>query len=143
MQLQDHVTRQLEALNGTADGEGLAAVCDAYDANGVLFDHGGADEPVRGREALRTYWEQVMGALPTGRLQWGELVSEGRTVVSQLRLTGRHVGGTLYGRPPAGNPVDLPICSVWRLADDRAAVVEHHLYYDGDCLDGQLARGVV
>jgi len=142
MHLQDHVNRQLEALTGTADGESLAAVCDAYDAEGVLYDHGCVEEPVRGREALQSYWAQLMEALPNGRLEWSEPVADGRTVVSQLRLTGRHVGGPLHGRAPAGNPVDVQIRSVWRLADDRDTFVEHHLYYDGDRLDGQLARGV-
>jgi ketosteroid isomerase-like protein len=141
MSPRDHIVTMLQAVNAGSDGERLASLVGSYDADCTLVDHARPQSPVRGREAVQAYWEEILTALPGARLEWEEPVGEGPTMMAQLRLTGRHVGGAMRGRPPAGNPIELELCSVWRLGSD-GDVVEQHLYYDARSLDGQIARGV-
>lgn len=143
MDARGHVEGQLEVLSRAVADGGIDAVDDSYDERCVLIDHTAAGEGICGRPAVAAYWDRLFTALPRGRLDWAEPIVDGRSVVVELRLSGRHVGEALRGRPASGNVVDLPLCSVWRLAQDRDVVLEQHLYYDGDSLDCQLARGVL
>ncbi len=136
------VLGQLEAFNRLGEERGAIRLGESFVDKCTLVDHAAPQRLVVGRSAVVDYWLEFVAALPDCHLECDGLIANGGAVAAPLRLTGTHVGGSLRGRPPAGNRVDLPMCAVWKLDGDLGAVAELHLYYDGCSLDGQVGRGV-
>lgn len=82
-----------------------------------------------GREEIRDFWAEVLGAVPDSQLELTELICEGDRTVALFRWRGTFSGGAYIGIHATGKPVDLRGCTVMRIAD--GLVVDETVYFDG------------
>jgi steroid delta-isomerase-like uncharacterized protein len=85
---------------------------------------------VRGRAALRTFFEELFAAMPDWRLEIEHVVASADHAVVQWTGTGTHTGAAWQGIEPTGRRVDVRGCDVIRFAAD-GTIDENTVYYDG------------
>jgi steroid delta-isomerase-like uncharacterized protein len=76
----------------------------------------------RGRDALRSFTEGFLDAVPDYRIQLDDLVEEGDRVAVRWVCRGTH-RGTLMGVAPTGRSFSLSGISIYRVRDGRLAEV--------------------
>jgi len=116
----------------------------AHDLEGVLGTFGDAarydDEPwgehYEGRNGVRSFYEQLMAALPDLEIEVGRQYVTDDAILVEVTIRGTHLGGW-RGLPATGGRVEFPLCGVYTfLADDRLA--GEKIYYDRGTVLRQL-----
>lgn len=115
-----------------------------HDLNAVMATFGMDarydDEPWRdhrtGRDAVRSYYTDLLRALPDLAIEVKHRHVASDSVVVEVTIRGTHLG-PWRGLPATGRPIEFPLCGVYTFdADDRLA--SERIYYDRGAVLGQL-----
>jgi steroid delta-isomerase-like uncharacterized protein len=115
-----------------------------HDLDGVMATFGSEarydDEPWAdhriGRDGVRSYYAELLGALPDLTIDVERRHVAAETVVLEVVIRGRHLG-PWRGLPATGRRVEFPLCGVFVFdADDRLA--GERIYYDRGAVLAQL-----
>jgi steroid delta-isomerase-like uncharacterized protein len=115
-----------------------------HDLEGVLRTFGDTarydDEPwgehYEGRDGIRSFYEQLMTALPDLEIQVMRRHVTDDSILLEVVIRGTHLGGW-RGLPATGRRVEFPLCGVYTFdADDRLA--GERIYYDRGTVLRQL-----
>jgi len=115
-----------------------------HDLEGVLGTFGDAarydDEPwgehYEGREGVRSFYQQLMAALPDLVIDVLRRHVTDDAILVEVIIRGTHLGGW-RGLPPTGRRVEIPLCGVYTFdGDDRLA--GEKIYYDRGTVLRQL-----
>ncbi len=87
-------------------------------------------------DGLKGTASELSAALPDHRSEIEDVVAQGDKVVARMVLRGTH-GGPFRGTPPTGNPAEINLYRMYRLADGRIA--EHWALLDTATLLRQIA----
>jgi steroid delta-isomerase-like uncharacterized protein len=107
-----------------------------HDLEGVLRTFGEAaryddeawGEHYTGRDGVRSFYEQLMKALPDLEIAVQHRHTAEDAVLVEVMIRGTHLGGW-RGLPATGRRVEFPLCGVYTFdADDRLA--GERIYYD-------------
>lgn len=103
------------------------------------------DEPVyvimatgqehRGREAVAAFYTGLFESMPDVTFDLQHVFIGENGVVEESVLVGTHTG-RLFGLPPTGRPVRLPLTIVFPMR--AGAILGERLYFDMDALQRQL-----
>jgi steroid delta-isomerase-like uncharacterized protein len=89
-----------------------------------------------GREGVRSYYTELMRALPDLAIEVKHWHIASESVVLEVIIRGTHLG-PWRGLPATGRRVEFPLCGVyWFDADDKLAC--ERIYYDRGTVMGQL-----
>ena len=91
--------------------------------------------PLKGREAMRQFFESYFKGIPDLRLEIEQIIASGDYVVVRSHLTGTHKG-PLLGIPATNKRVDTHGCNVIQLRNGKA--VHSRLYADNATLFQQI-----
>jgi len=116
----------------------------AHDLEGVLGTFGETarydDEPwgehFEGRDGVRTFYSELMRALPDLRIEILRRHVTDDTIVLEVMIHGTHIGAW-RGLPPTGRRVELPLCGVYTF-DDNNRLAGEKIYYDRGTVLRQL-----
>jgi steroid delta-isomerase-like uncharacterized protein len=115
-----------------------------HDLEGVLRTFGDAaryDDEAWGehhqdRNGVRSFYEQLMGALPDLEIEVERQHVTDDAILVEVTIRGTHLGGW-RGLPPTGRRVEFPLCGVYTFdANDRLA--GEKIYYDRGTVLRQL-----
>lgn len=115
-----------------------------HDLAGVLttfgrdarYDDEAWSEHYKGREGVRAFYEQIMGALPDLEIVvQRQHVSEDAILV-EVVIRGTHLG-PWRGLPATGNHVEFPLCGVYTF-DSEDRLSGEKIYYDRGTVLRQL-----
>ena len=132
-----------------------------HDLEGIMRTFGEEarydDEPwnahYTGREEVRTFYGELLRAMPDLHLDVRRRHVGAEAVVLEVVISGRHLGGW-RGLPATGRQVEFPLCGVFtfdrndRLAGekiyyDRATVLRQlGVFYEPDSLPGRIATAL-
>lgn len=86
-------------------------------------------ETIRGREAIRAYFAEMMAALPDLHMNVERMVTADDIAVVEWRMTGTFSGGPFGGLRPTGRRIDLRGCDVMEISQ---GLLRHNtIYFDG------------
>ena len=91
--------------------------------------------PLKGREAMRQFFESYFKGIPDLRLEIEQIIASGDYVVLRSHLTGTH-RGPLMGIPATNKRIDTHGCNVVQIRNGKA--VKSRLYADNATLFQQL-----
>ena len=91
--------------------------------------------PLKGREAMRQFFESYFKGVPDLRLEIEQIITSGDYVVVRSHLTGTHKG-PLLGIPATNKKIDTHGCNVIQLRNGKA--VHSRLYADNATLFQQI-----
>lgn len=115
-----------------------------HDLDGVMATFGNDarydDEPWqdrrRGRDAVRTYYSELVDALPDLAIDVERQHVAAASVVVEVVIRGTHLG-TWRGLPATGRRLQFPLCGIFTFdSDDRIAA--ERIYYDRTAVLRQL-----
>ena len=115
-----------------------------HDLEGVLHTFGDAaryddeawGEHHEGRDGVRGFYEQLMGALPDLEIEVQQRHVTDAAILVEVMIRGTHLGAW-RGLPATGRRVEFPLCGVYTFdADDRLA--GEKIYYDRGTVLRQL-----
>lgn len=107
-----------------------------HDLEGVLRTFGDAAhyddeawaEHHKGRDGVRTFYQQLMGALPDLQIEVQRQHVTSDAILVEVVIRGTHLGAW-RGLPPTGRRIEFPLCGVYTFdAADRLA--GEKIYYD-------------
>ena len=116
----------------------------AHDLEGVLATFGETagyedeawGERYHGRDGVRTFYSQLMAALPDLIIDVKKTYVSDDAIVVEVMIRGTHLGAW-RGLPATGRRVDIPLCGVYTFdSDDRLA--GEKIYYDRGTVLRQL-----
>ena len=94
------------------------------------------DDHRAGRDGVRSYYTELMSALPDLAIGVKQLHAASASVVVEAVITGTH-RGAWRGLPATGRRLEFPLCGIYAFdADDRLA--GERIYYDRAIVLGQL-----
>jgi len=107
-----------------------------HDLEGIMATFGAAarydDEPWNGRyvgrDAVRTYYDDLLRAMPDLRIDVLERHASAAAVVLEVVIRGHHLGAW-RGLPPTGRFVEFPLCGIF-VFDDEDRLAGEKIYYD-------------
>ena len=107
-----------------------------HDLEGVLKTFGDAaryddeswDEHYQGRNGVRSFYEQLMTALPDLEIQVQRRHVANDAILVEVVIRGTQLGAW-RGLPPTGRRVEFPLCGVYTFDDDDHLAGEK-IYYD-------------
>ena len=116
----------------------------AHDLEGVLGTFGDTarydDEPwnehFEGCEGVRTFYTELMRALPDLRIEIKQRHVADDAIVLEVIIRGTQLGAW-RGLPPTGRRIELPLCGVYRF-DDNDRLAGEKIYYDRGTVLRQL-----
>ena len=113
----------------------LAALMKTFgsDAN---YDDRPWDEHHIGREAVQSFYEDLLRVLPDLHIEVTKEHVSGEAVIIECVIHGTHLG-TWRDLPPTGRRVDLPLCGVYTFSEDGKLAGEK-IYYDRATILRQL-----
>ncbi|HET6890255.1 MAG TPA: ester cyclase [Pyrinomonadaceae bacterium] len=89
-----------------------------------------------GRDGVRSYYTELMRALPDLAIEVRHRHVASDSVVLEVTIRGTHLG-QWRGLPATGRPLEFPLCALYTFdADDRLA--GERIYYDRGVVLGQL-----
>ena len=89
-----------------------------------------------GRDGVRSYYTELMRALPDLVIEVKHRYVASEGVVVEVTIRGMHLG-PWRGLPATGQPLEFPLCAVYTFdADDKLA--GERIYYDRGTVLGQL-----
>jgi steroid delta-isomerase-like uncharacterized protein len=108
----------------------------AHDLPGIMATFGqGAwydDEPWgehhEGRNAVRSYYEELLTSLPDLHIDITRCLAAEEGVALEVRISGTQLG-SWRGLPPTGRPVIFPLCGLYCF-DDEGKLAGERIYYD-------------
>lgn len=113
----------------------LAGVMETVGATPVYEDAPRSDRRT-GREGVRTYYEELLRALPDLHVDVRERHATDEHVVLETTITGTHTG-PWRGLPGTGRRVEFPLCAVYSF-DEEGKLAGERIYYDRATLFRQL-----
>ncbi|HXY93879.1 MAG TPA: ester cyclase [Acidimicrobiia bacterium] len=105
----------------------LDAVMDTFGPD-ASYDDEPWHEHHRGRDGVRSYYEQLLRAVPDLHIEPHRHHVTDDAVVLECTITGTHEG-TWHGLPPTGRRISLPLCGVYTFDEDGRLSGER-IYYD-------------
>lgn len=81
-----------------------------------------------GRDGVRSYYEQLMAALPDLEIQVRHQYVTDENVLLEVVIRGTHLG-PWRGLPATGRRVEVPLCGVYTF-DDSDRLAGERIYYD-------------
>jgi steroid delta-isomerase-like uncharacterized protein len=94
------------------------------------------DDHRRGLDGVRSYYEELMRALPNLGIEVQQRHVSREAIVVEVIIRGTHLGAW-RGLPATGRSVDFPLCGIYTFdADDRLA--GERIYYDRSTVLRQL-----
>jgi steroid delta-isomerase-like uncharacterized protein len=105
----------------------LAAVMDTFGST-ARFDDEPWDEHHKGREAVRSFYEQLLRAVPDLEIEIREEHVSSAAVIVECLIRGTHAG-TWRGLPPTRRRIEIPLCGVYTFGEDGKLAGEK-IYYD-------------
>jgi steroid delta-isomerase-like uncharacterized protein len=81
-----------------------------------------------GREGVRSYYEQLLAALPDLEIEIRRQHVTDDNVLLEVLIRGTHLG-PWRGLPATGRRVEIPLCGVYTF-DDRDRLAGERIYYD-------------
>jgi steroid delta-isomerase-like uncharacterized protein len=107
-----------------------------HDLEGIMTTFGPTarydDEPYDGhyigRDGVRTYYEDLLRAMPDLTIDVQHRHVSESTVVLEVIISGHHLGAW-RGLPPTGRPVRFPLCGIYTF-DDEDRLAGEKIYYD-------------
>jgi len=115
-----------------------------HDLEGVLRTFGESarydDEPwgehYDGRDEVRSFYEQLMSALPDLEIEVQRRHVTDDSILLEVIIRGTHLGGW-RGLPPTGRRVEFPLCGVYTF-DPEDRLAGERIYYDRGTVLRQL-----
>ena len=115
-----------------------------HDLEGVMATFGAdarfEDEPWNdrraGRDAVRTYYTEILRALPDLVIEVRRRHAAAETLTLEVTISGTH-RGDWRGLPATGRRVAFPLCAVYEF-DARDRLLGERVYYDRAAVLGQL-----
>ena len=116
----------------------------AHDLEGVLATFGEAaryddepwDEHYEGRGGVRTFYQQLMSALPDLKIEVQQQHVTEDAVIVEVIISGTHQGAW-RGLPATGRRIEFPLCGIYTFdANDKLA--GEKIYYDRGTVLRQL-----
>jgi steroid delta-isomerase-like uncharacterized protein len=89
----------------------------------------------RGREGVASFYLGLFESMPDVTFDLQEVFIGESGVVEESVMVGTHTGN-LFGLPPTGRPIHLPLTIVFPMRD--GAILGERLYFDMDSLQRQL-----
>src|SRR5258708_7925711 len=89
----------------------------------------------RGRQAVATFYENLFESMPDVTFKLVDVFVAENGVVEESVLVGTH-SGDLFGLPPSGRPVRLPLTIVFPMRAGQ--ILGERLYFDLDGLQRQI-----
>jgi steroid delta-isomerase-like uncharacterized protein len=86
------------------------------------------DEHHLGRDAVRSFYGQLLRALPDLQIEVKREHAAGEAVILECVIRGTH-GGTWRGLPPTGRRLEFPLCGVYTFGAD-GKIAGEKIYYD-------------
>jgi steroid delta-isomerase-like uncharacterized protein len=116
----------------------------SHDLNAIMATFGDdasfADEPWgdrrQGRDGVRSYYTEIMSALPDLAIDVMERHAAAESVVLEVTIRGTHLG-PWRGLPATGRRVAIPLCAVY-LFDSADRLLAERVYYDRAAVLRQL-----
>lgn len=116
----------------------------AHDLEGVLgtfgagahYDDEAWGEHHEGKSGVRSFYEQIMKALPDLEIQVLRQYVTEDAILLEVLIRGTHLG-SWRGLPPTGRRVEFPLCGVYTFDDDDHLAGER-IYYDRGTVLRQL-----
>ncbi len=107
-----------------------------HDLEGIMTTFGATarydDEPYDGhyigRDGVRTYYEDLLRAMPDLTIDVQHRHVSELAVVLEVIISGHHLGAW-RGLPPTGRPVRFPLCGIYTF-DDEDRLAGEKIYYD-------------
>jgi steroid delta-isomerase-like uncharacterized protein len=107
-----------------------------HDLDGIMMTFGANarydDEPwdahYVGRDGVRTFYQDLLRAMPDLRIDVQRRHACEVTVILEVIIRGRHLG-SWRGLPPTGRLVQFPLCGIYTFDDDNRLAGEK-IYYD-------------
>jgi steroid delta-isomerase-like uncharacterized protein len=92
------------------------------------YDDGPWDDHRVNRDEVRSYYEQLMHAVPDLRIdvQHRHVTEEG--IILEVVIRGTHLG-PWRGLPATGRHVDVPLCALYTF-DENGRLASESIYYD-------------
>lgn len=81
-----------------------------------------------GRDGVRSYYEQLMAALPDLEIKVRQQHVTDDNVLLEVLICGTHLG-PWRGLPATGRRVEIPLCAVYTF-DDADRLASERIYYD-------------
>lgn len=108
----------------------------AHDLEGVLgtfgesarYDDEAWSEHYSGRDGVRSFYEQLMQALPDLEIDVQSQHDTDDTVVVEVIIRGAHLGAW-RGLPATGRRVEVPLCGIYTF-DSNDRLAGEKIYYD-------------
>jgi steroid delta-isomerase-like uncharacterized protein len=108
----------------------------AHNLDGIMGTFGETarydDEPwdahYAGRDAVRTFYAQLLQAMPDLHIDIQRKHAAEDAVILEVILRGRHLG-TWRGLPATGRPIDFPLCGIFTF-DTENRLAGEKIYYD-------------
>ncbi len=108
----------------------------AHDLDGIMGTFGADarydDKPWRerhvGRDAVRAYYQSMLGAAPDLHIAIRQSHVTADAVILEVVITGTHLG-TWRGLPPTGYRLEFPLCGIFSFGADGKLAGER-IYYD-------------
>jgi steroid delta-isomerase-like uncharacterized protein len=116
----------------------------AHDLEGVLttfgstahYDDEAWGEHHEGPAGVRTFYQQLMAALPDLEIQVQRQHITEEAILVEVVIRGTHLGGW-RGLPPTGRRIEFPLCGVYTF-DDKDRLAGERIYYDRGTVLRQL-----
>jgi steroid delta-isomerase-like uncharacterized protein len=116
----------------------------AHDLDGIVSTFGSTarydDQPWNahyvGREQVRVFYRQLLGAMPDLHIDIRQRHSAEDTIILEVIIRGRHLGNW-RGLSPTGRQIELPLCGIYTF-DNEDRLAGERIYYDRATLLGQL-----
>jgi steroid delta-isomerase-like uncharacterized protein len=106
----------------------LDAVMDTFGDN-ASYDDEPWNEHHRGRDAVRSYYDGLLLAVPDLHIEVLSRHVAGDVVVLECEISGTHEG-MWHGLPGTGRPIRIPLCGIYTFAGDGAEIAGERIYYD-------------
>jgi len=104
--------------------------------NDARYDDEPWEDHRTGRDGVRTYYGELLHALPDLKIQVNGRHVAADSVIVEVTISGTHLG-PWRGLPATGRKVEFPLCGIFEFdADDRLAA--ERIYYDRGAVLGQL-----
>lgn len=113
----------------------LDAIMGTFGAE-ALYDDGPWGDLRIGREGVRTYYGELMAALPDLVIEVEERHVAAESLVLEATIRGTHLG-PWRGLPATGRRMEFPLCAIFTF-DDGDRLKGERIYYDRGAVLGQL-----
>lgn len=104
--------------------------------DGAHYDDEAWGEHHEGLSGVRSFYEQLMAALPDVQIEVQKRYVTKDAVVMEVMIRGTHLG-TWRGLPATGRRVEIPLCGIYTF-DARDRLAGERIYYDRGTVLRQL-----